>query len=119
MASVTQQIKSAAWAFIALALVGWILGLIGLAGTQAECWNAGAVRLAAGQSEGSGLTGAMSTYLASGIRGEPGALVCMGSVCVCGGGGGKSSKGSGCLPDDMLAAAPACRCHRSELQLRL
>lgn len=77
MASVTQQIKSAAWAFIALALVGWILGLIGLAGTQAECWNSGAVRPAAGQSEGSGLTGAMSTYLASGIRGER-ALVCMG-----------------------------------------
>jgi hypothetical protein len=32
MGAPTAQIKSAAWAFIALALTGWILGLIGLAG---------------------------------------------------------------------------------------
>jgi hypothetical protein len=34
MAAPTAQIKSAAWAFIVVALVGWILGLIGLAGEQ-------------------------------------------------------------------------------------
>lgn len=32
MPSATTQIKSAAWAFIAFALIGWILCLIGLAG---------------------------------------------------------------------------------------
>jgi hypothetical protein len=36
MASAHSQIKQAAWAFIALALVGWILALIGLAGKAGQ-----------------------------------------------------------------------------------
>jgi hypothetical protein len=63
-------IKSALWAFSALAFFAWVLQIIGLAGLQRECYDMATLGQGGLSTGGESLSPLSSNLALTGIRGE-------------------------------------------------